>query len=146
MKIRSFTISLLVLILFSMNMISCGATPVLPTQTSIPTITATSTPVVPTKIPTESQPSTVEQIDISNPESFSTEKWDYLISPEYLKELQNKEKEGLLPSVPENPYYVKPGFLSLDFNDDMPLWLVKYGYNTIFSLSNEVAYLDLDKR
>jgi len=56
MKIRSFTISLLVLILFSMNMISCGATPVPPTQTSIPTVTATSTPAVPTKIPTETPP------------------------------------------------------------------------------------------
>ena len=56
MKIRSFTISLLVSILFSMNMISCNATPVPPTQTSIPTVTATSTPAVPTKIPTETPP------------------------------------------------------------------------------------------
>ena len=62
MKIRSFTISLLVSILFSMNMISCGATPVLPTQTSIPTITATSTPAAPTKTPTETPPQLPDEV------------------------------------------------------------------------------------
>jgi len=127
-------------------MISCGATPVPPTQTSLPTITATSTPAVPTKIPTESQPSTVEQIDISNPESFRTEKWDYLISPEYLKELQNKEKEGLLPSVPENPSYIKPGFMHLNFEGKPSGILKDYGQDPIFTLSNQSVYSNIDKR
>lgn len=57
MKIRSFTISLLLLIIFSISLISCSVVPAsptltpslaqTPTPTAIPTITTTSTPAYP---------------------------------------------------------------------------------------------------
>ncbi len=55
MKIRSFTISLLVSIVFSMNLTSCGALPASPTSTPPPTLTATPTATsTETPSPTES--------------------------------------------------------------------------------------------
>lgn len=89
----------------------------------------------------------VEQIDISNPENFRTVEWDYLTSPAYLAELEQKEKAGLLPKIPENVSYVKEGFVNYKPDDDTSSEMIQsYGNGPIFTLSNDIVYLDINKR
>lgn len=88
----------------------------------------------------------VEQLDISNPESFRTEKWEYLISPAYLADLKEKDRKGELPSLPENPSYVKPGYMS--FNPDKtPTTMIKNnGFDLLFTISSSSLYSVIEKR
>jgi hypothetical protein len=111
-----------------------------------PTQTATAKPGE-TATETSTAKPAVEAIDISNPEKFRKEEWDYLISPEYLAELQRKEKAGELPSVSKNAVYIKPGFVSYvpDNKPDSQM-LTKYGIDAIFKLSNEATYLNTQSR
>ena len=88
----------------------------------------------------------VEQIDISNPEAFRTVEWEYLISPAYLAELEQKEKDGLLPKVPDNPSYVQPGYVSFTPDKTPSVMIKNNGFDLLFTISSSSLYSDMEKR
>ena len=142
-------ISIFILILLS----SCSSATPAPTATALAVNTNTPLPTKPptsaptqTPAPTETPKIKVEALDISNPETFRAEEWEYLISPEYLANLEQREKAGELPSTPENPSYIKPEFVNIKYDDPASKMLNKYGVDTIFTLSNEIAYTNQNKR
>jgi hypothetical protein len=138
---------------------SRSSTPMPPAVTLVSTFTSTPNPtetstfvstdiLAPTKIATETPPPPLEIVIDTNPEKLPSLTWEYATSEQFIKDLIEMDKRGLLPDVPdtaiplssENPIvYIPDSTLDSSF-------IKKYGWGSLFTISKTYPYKTLENR